>query len=159
MNERRHPVIREEAYISVDVETAGPNPSTFSMLSMLYQVWSLVRTLNDTLRSNARLSRQVLLNQADDLILAAVEALEGEEEQEIVRHLLRLRSTLSDYERGDETFTAHAEAARAELINVVNNFFYEKLTSMPTLKTYIQCLETGEDPQSCRTSTTQEPGG
>lgn len=34
MNERRHPVIREEAYISVDVETAGPNPSTFSLLSI-----------------------------------------------------------------------------------------------------------------------------
>ncbi len=34
MNHRRHPVIRDEAYISVDVETSGPNPSTFSMLSI-----------------------------------------------------------------------------------------------------------------------------
>ena len=32
--DKRHPVIREEAYVSVDVETAGPNPSTFSMLSI-----------------------------------------------------------------------------------------------------------------------------
>lgn len=31
---RRHPVIREEAYISVDVETSGPNPSVFSLLSI-----------------------------------------------------------------------------------------------------------------------------
>ncbi|MGC9399475.1 MAG: exonuclease domain-containing protein [Anaerolineae bacterium] len=32
--DRRHPVKREETYVSVDVETAGPNPSTFSMLSI-----------------------------------------------------------------------------------------------------------------------------
>ena len=34
MSRRQHPVIREEAYISVDVETSGPNPSVFSMLSI-----------------------------------------------------------------------------------------------------------------------------
>jgi hypothetical protein len=29
------------------------------------------------------------------------------------------------------------EAARAELINVVNNFFYDRLTSIPEIKDYM----------------------
>jgi hypothetical protein len=29
------------------------------------------------------------------------------------------------------------EAARAEVINLVNNFFYEKMTSMPKIKVYM----------------------
>ena len=33
------------------------------------------------------------------------------------------------------------EAARAELINIVNNFFYEKLTAMPTIKGYIDKVQ------------------
>ena len=58
--------------------------------------------------------------------------LEGEKETEIVRLLLRLRSMLSQ-ERGKE-LSPQAEAARAEVINVVNNFFYEKLTGIPRSK-------------------------
>jgi hypothetical protein len=33
---------------------------------------------------------------------------------------------------------AEAEAARDEVINVVNNFFYEKLSGIPEIKSYIE---------------------
>jgi hypothetical protein len=29
------------------------------------------------------------------------------------------------------------EAARAQVINIVNNFFYERLTAVPSIKVYI----------------------
>jgi hypothetical protein len=62
--------------------------------------------------------------------------LEGDQEAEIVRLLLRLRDALSRQETG-QTLSAQAEATRAEVINLVNNFFYEKLTAVPTIKAYM----------------------
>ena len=58
-----------------------------------------------------------------------------------MRLLLRLRDSLS---RQDDTQTlnAQSEAARAEVINVVNNFFHEKLMAVPTIKSYIERLST-----------------
>jgi hypothetical protein len=38
-----------------------------------------------------------------------------------------------------EELDRQAQAARAEVINVVNNFFYDKLTALPNLKSYIEC--------------------
>ncbi len=65
-----------------------------------------------------------------------IKVLEGDQESEIVRFLLRLRNALS-HERLEQGLSGAAEAARAEVINLVNNFFYEKLTAIPTIKDYM----------------------
>jgi hypothetical protein len=36
---------------------------------------------------------------------------------------------------------AQVKATRAEVINVVNNFFYERLTSVPTIRAYIDVFQ------------------
>jgi hypothetical protein len=118
--------------------------------TILYQIWSLIRTLEEAAQPDTNISREDLMAQADALILDAVDALEGEQEQEIVRRLLRLRDSLSEYEREDSGLPARIEAAQAEVINVVNNFFYENLTGLPALKAYIQCLETESETAACR---------
>ena len=104
--------------------------------TVLYQVWSLIRTLDDATRFGSQIPVENLLAQADQLILNVVDALEGSQETEIVRHLLRLRDSLSRLESGRE-LTPAAEAARAEVINVVNNFFYKRLTGVPSIKALI----------------------
>jgi len=104
--------------------------------TVLYQVWSLIRTIDDCFQPGSSISVQELLAQADRLILDVIHALEGDEEAEIVRLLLRLKDSLSRQEDTSE-LSGQAEAARAEVINVVNNFFYERLTSVPTIKSYI----------------------
>jgi hypothetical protein len=104
--------------------------------TMLYQVWSLIRTIDDISKPGATISKENVLAQADNLILAVIQALEGDQETEIVRLLLRLRDSLTRQEMGQE-MDHYVEAARAEVINVVNNFFYEKLTAVPTIKDYI----------------------
>jgi hypothetical protein len=104
--------------------------------TMLYQVYSLIRTIDDAAMPGSSISKESMLAQADALILAVIQALEGEKETEIVRHLLRLRDSLGNVEIGT-TLTIEAEAARAEVINIVNNFFYEKLSGVPTIKAYI----------------------
>ncbi len=59
----------------------------------------------------------------------------------MVRHLLRLRDGLVRREMGQE-HTALV-AARAEVINIVNNFFFDRLTALPTIKQYMDRFVAG----------------
>ncbi|HCC79723.1 MAG: hypothetical protein A2X25_09125 [Chloroflexi bacterium GWB2_49_20] len=111
--------------------------------SMLYQVWSLIRTIEDCCNPTSPITSDQMLTQTDQLILSVISALEGEQETEIVRLLLRMRETLSRQKTNQE-LNAEAEAARAEVINVVNNFFYEKLTAVPEIKLYMDGFQVGK---------------
>jgi len=104
--------------------------------TMLYQVWSLIRTLDDAYQSGSSIPQADLVAQTDRLILSVIQALEGDQEAEVVRNLLGLRDALGKPEAGAE-LTAEAEAARAQVINVVNNFFFDRLTGMPAIKEYM----------------------
>jgi hypothetical protein len=104
--------------------------------TMLYQVWSLIRTIDDCFKPGSSIPLENVLAQADNLVLAVIDALEGDQEVEIVRYLLRLRDSLTRQKSGEE-LTREAESARAEVINLVNNFFYEKLTAVPTIQAYM----------------------
>ena len=105
--------------------------------AMLYQVWALIRTIDDCCKPGAPIDSENLLKQADSLILAVIDTLEGGQETEIVRLLLTLRDSLTRQKIGQDLIP-EAEAARAAVINIVNNFFYEKLTGVPTIKSYMQ---------------------
>ncbi len=104
--------------------------------TILYQVWSLIRTIEDCFTPGSTISVDNLLAQNDDLIMAVIKSLEGEKESEIVRYLLRLRDSIAKQEEKD-CVSAPVEAARAEVINIVNNFFYEKLVGLPSIKEYM----------------------
>lgn len=104
--------------------------------TMLYQVWSLIRTMDDVFTEESNITLQQLLDHIDQLMMNVVETLEGGEEAEVVRMLLRLRDILAR-EKPGTGLSAQAEAARSELINIVNNFFYEKLVAVPRIKGYM----------------------
>jgi hypothetical protein len=108
--------------------------------TMLYQVWSLIRTIDDCFTPNSSISPDHVLSQADQLILAVIKALEGDQETEIVRLLLRLRDALTRQVSRQE-LSGEAEAARAEVINIVNNFFHEKLRAIPAINDYMLGLQ------------------
>jgi len=105
--------------------------------TVLYQVWSLIRTLDDAVRYVSSIPMEHLVGQADQLIMDVVRALEGNEEAEIVRRLLHLRDSLTRQKSG-QGLSVEAEVARAEVINVVNNFFHERLTALPSIKRYME---------------------
>ena len=107
--------------------------------TVLYQVWSLIRTIDDCFQPNSTISLETLLAQVDRLIFTVIELLEGEKEVEIVRLLLRLRDILS-HEKNRADLSPQAEAAREEVMNVVNNFFHEKLVALPAIKNYMDGL-------------------
>ncbi len=104
--------------------------------TMLYQVWSLIRTIDDASIPGSSITRDQLVESTDRLIIEVIKALEGEEETEIVSHLLKLRDALAN-PHGKQVLTFEAEAARSMVINLVNNFFYDRLTALPTIKEYI----------------------
>jgi len=104
--------------------------------SMLYQVWSLFRTMEECCLPGSDIPIENVKAQADELVLSVIEALEGDEESMVVRHLLLLRRSLDKQESG-QAMHEEVEAARAAVINLVNNFFYEKLTSVPAIMVYI----------------------
>lgn len=104
--------------------------------TMLYQVWSLIRTIDDSSNPQSSITIENVIAQADDLILSVVQTLEGEQETEVVRRLLRLRDSLTRQKTNQE-LTPEAQAARDEVIAIVNNFFYERLTAVPAIKDYM----------------------
>jgi hypothetical protein len=110
--------------------------------SLLYQVWALIRTIDEAATPGSSIPRQTLIEEADQLVLEVADVLEGEQEQEILRLLLRLRDRLSNPEAGPGSSAVNA--ARAEVINLVNNFFYERLTGLPTIREYMDEISGGK---------------
>ena len=104
--------------------------------SMLYQVWALFRTMEECSQPGSTISIDNVKSQADHLILEVIRALEGDEESIVVEHLLRLRSALDDHREGQQ-IPRTVEAARDAVINIVNNFFYDKLTTIPEIKNFM----------------------
>ena len=104
--------------------------------SMLYQVWSLIRTIDEAGQAGSSIPREHVLTQTDKLIVSVVDVLEGAQETEIVRNLLRLRDTLAK-ETGTLGRSNEAETARTQVITIVNNFFYEKLTAYPDIQVFM----------------------
>jgi hypothetical protein len=109
--------------------------------TVLYQVWSLVRTLDEAILPGSGISLGAVHQQADQLILGVVEVLEGAVELEMVRALLTLRHALSSRGDSQDKWHAEVEASRAAAINIVNNFFYEKLTAIPTIQVYMEQVQ------------------
>jgi antitoxin component HigA of HigAB toxin-antitoxin module len=110
--------------------------------AVLYQVGAVVRTLDEAAQPGSAITSETLLSQLDALILDVVATLDGDHEVEVVRELLRLRATITE---GDEldVQSAAVDAARGELTNIVNNFFYDKLTGLRTIAEYMASAAAG----------------
>jgi hypothetical protein len=108
--------------------------------SMLYQVWALIRTVDDAIKAKAPFKEEQLIKQAEDLMLEVVRVMEDAREAEIVSKILKFRDAIQ-HQDSYERLSREAEAARSEVINVVNNFFFNKLTSLPEIKTYIEAFQ------------------
>ncbi len=111
--------------------------------TVLYQVWALIRTIDDCFTDESSITLEHMLGQCDNLIINVTRALEGETEEAIVRELLQFRDVLSR-ETDESKLSPRAEAARAEVINLVNNFYYEKLTGLPSIMSYMDALKDSE---------------
>jgi hypothetical protein len=101
----------------------------------LYQVAALIRTLDEAASDGSPFDREVLVQQADQLIMSAIAALEGPEEAEVVAQLLRFRDQLSGRIKTDRS--VEVEALRSETMNTVNEYFKRRLYAVPGIATYL----------------------
>ena len=106
----------------------------------LYQVWSLIRTLDNATQEGSSIPIEQVQDQADALVLQIVETLEGDAESELVAAMLRLRRTLEGQKSG-EARSAEVAAAQALVVNLVNTFYRERLMLMPTIAEYIERIQ------------------
>ncbi|HWR86150.1 MAG TPA: hypothetical protein VN200_09170 [Rhodoglobus sp.] len=111
--------------------------------TILYQVWSLIMTLDNATQPGSSIPIADVQAQADALVLEVVKALDGDEEAALVQSLLHLRQTLQDQTPGEER-TAEVAGAQAQVVNLINTFFHDKLVAMPTIKEYIERMQTQE---------------
>ena len=103
----------------------------------LYGVAALLDTLDQAMTPGSGVEPGAVAAQADRLVLQVVEALEGEDEAEIVRLLLRLRAAITEGP-GSAAWTRNVRAARDRVYVTVNNFFRERLLALPTLQAFIE---------------------
>jgi hypothetical protein len=112
--------------------------------TILYQVWSLISTLDNATQPGSSIPIAAVQAQADSLVVDVIAALEGDEETEIVKAILQLRQSLENQSTGEER-VAEVEAAQTRVINVVNTFYREKLDGMPTIHEYITGIQEAAD--------------
>jgi hypothetical protein len=108
-------------------------------VTALYQVAALVRTLDDAASSGDAFQAETMVAQTDQLIMAAIGALDGPDEAAMVSHLLRLRDELRA--RVDkEDRTADLDLVRENAMRSVNAYFERMLRAVPEISAYIDDL-------------------
>lgn len=111
--------------------------------TILYQVWSLIGTLDNATQEGSSIPIEEVQQQADALVLEVVEALDGDAEAELVKSLLELRQTLETQKSGEKR-TTEVEAAKAQVVNLINTFYRERLVVMPSIKDYIERMQAAD---------------
>jgi hypothetical protein len=113
--------------------------------TILYQVWSLITTLENASQPGSTIPVETVRAQNDDLVMTVVKALDGAEEDALVAALLRLRTALEETADGGELAAAgqvEIEAAKAQVVNLINTFFRDRLAAVPTIKAYMDSFTT-----------------
>ena len=101
----------------------------------LYQVAALVRTLEEASEGVTPFDREMMVAQTDQLIMSAIQALEGPEEGEVVSKLLGLRDRVS----GRRPLDTEEEVERLieEAMGTVNEYFHKRLVALPEIAEYL----------------------
>ncbi len=110
--------------------------------TLLYQVWSLLDTIDDAGKPDSTIDRETVVQQTDELIRDVIQVCEGPMETEIVMALIRLRDSITGRkDLGAERSTLIADS-RNKVEELVNEFFKEKLLGIPEVREFLDSLET-----------------
>jgi hypothetical protein len=99
----------------------------------LYQTYAVVRTVEEASAPGSTIDHAAIQAQLDDAVRGVTRALDGVEEEEIVDTLLELRAAVE----GTGVDSGDVGRTRLRLVNLVNNFFHQKLNAMPEIRDYI----------------------
>ena len=108
--------------------------------ALLYQVWSLLDTIDDAGRPDSTLDREAVVQQTDALIRDVVECCEGPLETEIVMALIRLRDGITGRVELGESWDTLIADSRTKVEQLVNEFFKVKLLGIPEVREFLDSL-------------------
>ena len=103
----------------------------------LYQIAALVRTLDDADTPGSDFDPEMLLAQADQLIMAAVAALDGPAEADMVRSLNAIRESLRTV-GGSSSRSTVVGSVKDEALRAVNDYFKRRLYDVPSIAAYLR---------------------
>ncbi|MHA1131689.1 MAG: hypothetical protein ACTSQQ_12880, partial [Candidatus Helarchaeota archaeon] len=104
----------------------------------LYQVWSLLDTVDEAGRPDSSIDKKTIIKQVDTLIKQAVKVTEGEEEQKIIDALMKLRDDITGIEDiSDEEWDQTIAESRLLVVKLVNNYFYARLKIIPQIVEFL----------------------
>ena len=109
--------------------------------ALLYQVWSLLDTIDDAGKPDSTIDRETLVRQTDELIKDVVECCEGPLETELVMALIRLRDDVTGRVGLGDGRDALIADSRAKVEHLVNEFFKAKLLGVPEVQEFLDSLE------------------
>ncbi|MBC7250380.1 MAG: hypothetical protein H5T62_08840 [Anaerolineae bacterium] len=109
--------------------------------ALLYQVWSLLDTLDDAGKPDSTIDRETLVQQTDALIKNVIETCEGPLETQIVMSLIRLRDDITGRVQLGDDWSALIAESRAKTEELVNEFFRAKLLAIPEVQEFLDSLE------------------
>jgi hypothetical protein len=109
--------------------------------ALLYQVWSLLDTLDDAAAPDSTIDKETLVQQTDELIKDVVETSEGPQETEVVMALIRLRDDITGRVDLGEDWAPLIADSRAKVEGLVNEFFKAKLLGIPDVQEFLDSLE------------------
>jgi hypothetical protein len=101
----------------------------------LYQLSALIRTIKDAATEGSPFDQEVMVAQTDQLIMSAINALEGPQEAEVVNLLLKLRDEVSGRTPVDRS--KEMEQLRLETLETVNRYFHDRLVALPEIQAYL----------------------
>jgi len=104
--------------------------------TILYQVAALVRTIDDAGKPGSEFDVEMVLHQADELIIAAIDALDGPEEAQMVAALTAVRESLAS--GGDaESRAARVTEVKDDALRATNDYFERRLRAIPGIAAYL----------------------
>jgi hypothetical protein len=109
--------------------------------ALLYQVWSLLDTIDDAGKPGSTIDHETLVQQTDELMRDVMETTEGPIESEIVMALVRLRDNLTGRTDLGEGWSVLIDDSRDKVEGLVNEFFKAKLLGIPEVKEFLDSLE------------------
>ena len=109
--------------------------------ALLYQVWSLLDTIDDAGQPDSAIGRETLVQQIGELIRNVVACCEGPHETDIVMALIRLRDEITGWSELGDDWDALIGDSRAKLEQLVNEFFKAKLLAIPEVEEFLGTVE------------------
>jgi hypothetical protein len=104
----------------------------------LYQLSALIRTIKDAATEGSPFDQEVMVAQTDQLIMSAVNALDGPQEAKVVGLLLMLRDEVSGLKVVDRS--EEMETLRSETLDAVNRYFHDRLVALPEIAEYLDTI-------------------